>query len=198
MQDDDRTVARSRSESDRGRLWRSKPTQAAPLLLALTLGVLAGVGGYTFSYAKGLSYLSHDPRACVNCHVMQGQYDSWQKSGHHHVAVCIDCHLPHDFFGKWLVKSENGWRHSKLFTTGNFEQPITIKAGGRAVLQESCIHCHSSLTADMRSVAGHAGDLECTHCHADVGHGPRAGLGGPMTEMERRGLAASGEAKHGE
>ena len=187
-----------RSELKRTPQARSKPSQAAPLVLALALGALAGVGSYTFSYAKGLSYLSHDPRACVNCHIMQGQYDSWQKSGHHHVAVCIDCHLPHDFFRKWVVKSENGWRHSKLFTTGKFEQPITIKSGGRAVLQENCVHCHAGLTADMRSVSRHAGDLECTHCHADAGHVPRAGLGGPMTEAERRGAAAPSEKNHGD
>ena len=56
----------------------------------------------------------------------------------------------------------------------------------------------SGLTADMRSVSRHAGDLECTHCHADAGHGPRAGLGGPMTEAERRGAAAPSEKNHGD
>jgi cytochrome c nitrite reductase small subunit len=40
-------------------------------LLAILIGALAGIGGYTFYYAKGLSYLSNDPRACVNCHIMR-------------------------------------------------------------------------------------------------------------------------------
>jgi hypothetical protein len=30
------------------------------------------------------SYLSTDPRACVNCHVMNPQYDAWLKSGRRH------------------------------------------------------------------------------------------------------------------
>ena len=34
-------------------------------------------GAFTFVYAKGLSYLTPDPRACLNCHVMYSQYDGW-------------------------------------------------------------------------------------------------------------------------
>ena len=75
------------------------------LVLAALLGILAGVGSYTFVYAKGLSYMSSDPEVCANCHIMQPQYESWQKSSHHAVAGCVDCHLPHDFFGKYLAKA---------------------------------------------------------------------------------------------
>ena len=46
------------------------------LVLAVLLGILAGVGGYTFVYAEGLSYMSNDPKVCVNCHIMQPQYDA--------------------------------------------------------------------------------------------------------------------------
>ncbi|RYZ02419.1 MAG: cytochrome c nitrite reductase small subunit [Myxococcales bacterium] len=166
------------------------PASLGPLVLALALGVLAGVGGYTFSYAKGLSYLSTDPKACVNCHIMQREYDSWQKGGHHHTAVCIDCHLPHAFVPKYLAKAENGWRHGKLFTTGGFVEPIEVKAAGRAILQENCVRCHSGLTAELRRVAplsGHedAQNLPCTHCHWDAGHGDKAGVGGPLSPSER-------------
>ncbi len=161
----------------------------APLLLSVALGVLAGVGGYTFSYAKGLSYLSTDPKACVNCHIMQGEYDSWQKSSHHTVAVCVDCHLPHSFIPKYLAKAENGWRHGKLFTTGGFVEPIEVKAAGRKILQDNCVTCHESLTADMR-LHGQSGaqppgqEVACTHCHATAGHGPKAGVGGPRNAAE--------------
>jgi len=48
------------------------------VLFASSDGVLAGVGEFTFGYAKGLSYLSADPRACVNCHIMNEQYDALQ------------------------------------------------------------------------------------------------------------------------
>ena len=40
------------------------------IIAACLLGVPAGIGGFTFVYAKGFSYLSTDPRACVNCHIM--------------------------------------------------------------------------------------------------------------------------------
>ena len=87
---------------------RSRAGLGGLLLLGALAGVLLGVGGYTFHYAEGLSYLSTDPAACVNCHIMQPQYDSWQKSSHHAVASCVDCHLPHDFIGKYIAKAENG------------------------------------------------------------------------------------------
>ena len=35
------------------------------------VGLLVGIGSYTFYYAQGASYLSNDPRACVNCHIMR-------------------------------------------------------------------------------------------------------------------------------
>ena len=54
-------------------------------LLVIALGLGLGIGGYTFLYAKGLSYMSTDPEVCANCHIMQPQYDSWQKSSHHAV-----------------------------------------------------------------------------------------------------------------
>ena len=63
------------------------------------LGILTGIGAFTFGYGKGWSYLSNTPTTCANCHVMQGHYDSWQNSTHRHVAVCNDCHLPHNHFG---------------------------------------------------------------------------------------------------
>ena len=65
------------------------------IVLAILLGMLAGIGGFTFLYAEGFSYMSDNPKVCVNCHIMQPQYDSWQKASHHTVATCVDCHLPH-------------------------------------------------------------------------------------------------------
>lgn len=68
-----------------------------------------GVVGYTFVYAKGASYLTNDPKACANCHVMQDYYDAWIKSSHRAVAVCNDCHAPHDnMVRKYYVKADNG------------------------------------------------------------------------------------------
>lgn len=138
---------------------------------AISLGVLLGVGGYTFIYAKGFSYLSNDPAACMNCHIMREHYDSWVKASHHRAATCNDCHVPHTFPEKYLVKSENGWNHSRKFTLQNFQEPIRIRPKNLVALQHNCVHCHSGLVQD---IAAHrdveAGAARCTECHRSVGH----------------------------
>jgi cytochrome c nitrite reductase small subunit len=159
-------------------------------IAVVSIGVLAGMGFTTFNYAEGLSYLSTDPRACANCHIMQSQYDSWQKAGHHTVATCVDCHLPADFLGKYLAKSVNGWNHSKAFTLQDFHEPILLTPSNAQILQNNCVRCHADLVHDQTSVFAEQ-PTSCVRCHARVGHGPRAGLGGPLhpnplSELEGR------------
>jgi len=145
------------------------------LALGLTgiVGLFAGLGSYTFTYAHGLSYFSNDPKACMNCHVMREHFDGWQKSPHHAVATCNDCHTPHDFVRKYLSKAENGFWHSKGFTLQDYHEPIMIRARNVAVLQENCVGCHQQIVDGINT---HPGDpqkmLDCLHCHRDVGHGP--------------------------
>lgn len=170
---------------------RSAPAwPAAPILLSVALGALAGLGGYTYRYAEGLSYFKTDPEACVNCHIMQPQYDGWSKASHRDVAVCVDCHLPQDFVPKYIAKAENGWRHGKLFTTQTFREPIEIQPAGSAILQANCERCHAELTDAMTSLTAHerGSHLDqrfgCVHCHRTVGHGDMAGLGPPLRPHE--------------
>ncbi len=144
-----------------------------PVVLVALLGVLIGVGSFTFGYAKGFSYFSSDPAACANCHIMQDHFDTWQKSGHHHVAGCADCHLPHDFVRKYVAKADNGFFHSMAFTLDNFHEPIQIKPRNRRITQQSCVHCHSEVVHQMLPEAPTGEMLSCVHCHADVGHGPQ-------------------------
>ena len=152
------------------------------LACVVALGVLLGLGAMTLVYAEAASYLSADPRACVNCHIMQSQFDSWQKSSHQTVATCVECHLPHDFIPKYLGKAEHGWNHSVAFTLQNFHEPIEITPRSSAQLQGNCELCHASLVhAQMQ---GERDAPRCVHCHVDVGHGERAGLGGPITANE--------------
>lgn len=142
------------------------------MTLAILLGILIGTGAFTFRYAEGLSYLSADPRACVNCHIMTPQYDSWQKSSHHAAAACVDCHLPHDVVGKYIAKAENGYYHSKAFTLQHFHEPIMIKEKNGRILQHNCVACHADMINDMfRSYADEPDAVRCIHCHASVGHG---------------------------
>ena len=148
------------------------------VLLAVLVGLLAGIGGFTFLYAEGFSYMSSDPKACVNCHIMQPQYDAWQKGSHHAVATCVDCHLPHGFFRKWLAKGASGFHDSKAFTLQDFHEPIMIKPTMSRILQESCLHCHAALVRDLVvQTGGEDDEVRCVHCHRSVGHGETTGLG---------------------
>lgn len=142
--------------------------------LAALLGVLLGVGGYTFHYAEGTSYLSNDPKACVNCHIMREQYDGWQKSPHHANATCNDCHVPHDVVGKYMAKVDHGYRHSKAFTLQNFHEPIQITPGDLRIVQQNCVRCHEAFVSEIAPHAPGVRELvNCVQCHASVGHGPR-------------------------
>lgn len=147
----------------------------ACLLLAITsmVGLFAGLGTYTFTYAHGLSYFSNDPRACMNCHIMREQFDGWQKSPHHAVATCNDCHTPHSFVPKYLSKAENGFWHSKGFTLQDFHEPIMIRQKNVAVLQQNCVGCHQQIVDGINTHPGNPQKmLDCLHCHREVGHGP--------------------------
>lgn len=144
------------------------------LIVAAALGGLAGLGGFTFDYAEGLSYFSTDPRACKNCHIMNSEFDSWTKGPHHGAAGCVDCHLPHAFVPKYIAKAENGYHHSKGFTLLDFHEPILIKPKNAAILQANCLRCHEDLVHDIVRGGTTGGEASpCVHCHRGVGHGAR-------------------------
>jgi len=156
------------------------------IALGATLGLAVGLGGFTFAYAKGASYLTNDPNACANCHVMQGQFDAWVKGSHRSVAGCNDCHAPHTFFGKYATKARNGFWHSFYFTTGNFHEPIEIGQRNHEITEAACRSCHESIVHAIDSQGESAGVLparrpidseprkgepmSCVRCHRDVGH----------------------------
>ncbi len=142
------------------------------LILAILVGTVVGVGGYTFIYAKGYSYLSNNPEACTNCHVMRAQYDAWIKGSHKSVATCNDCHTPHNIVGKYAVKANNGFWHSFYFTTGHFPDTIEITKFDHKVVEAACRRCHENITSaiDGNVAHGKAEGLQCTRCHSSVGH----------------------------
>lgn len=155
------------------------------VIAGVTTGIALGLGVFTARYAGALSYLSNDPKACANCHIMQAQYDGWQKASHHTVATCVDCHLPHALLPKYIAKAENGYHHSMAFTRQDFAEPIRIKDANIERLQANCLRCHGELVHPLISTGSgtdrdQSGDrtVSCMHCHASVGHGEMAGLGG--------------------
>lgn len=146
---------------------------AAGVLLAALVGLFIGVSIGTFDYAEGTSYLSNDPAACVNCHIMREQHDSWMKGPHHAVATCNDCHVPANLIGKYWVKAEHGFRHSKGFTFQDFHEPIQIKDSSLEVVQNNCVRCHQGMVGQISAHMGEGEKINCVHCHAGIGHGPR-------------------------
>lgn len=134
------------------------------IVLALLAGALLGLGLFTFVYAKGGSYLTNDPAACANCHVMSQQYEAWLKSPHRRAAVCNDCHAPSGFAAKYFTKALNGFNHSLAFTTGRFPDNIQANARNKRITNEACLKCHEQMTHAI------AADGRCTTCHRDAGH----------------------------
>ena len=140
------------------------------VFLAAVAGLAVGVGGYTFLYARGYSYLTNNPAACSNCHIMQEYYDGWVKSSHRAVAACNDCHTPASLLPKYAVKASNGLWHSFAFTSGRFAEPIQIKPRNREVTERACRHCHQDIVVAIEGPHRAAGDLPCVRCHDSVGH----------------------------
>jgi cytochrome c nitrite reductase small subunit len=170
------------------------------LIVAGVVGAAAGIAVFTFHEGKGLSYMSNDPSACINCHVMQEQYDGWLHGSHARSGTtCNDCHTPHDStLAKYYVKAEHGYRHSKGFTLNDFHEPIQITPESKAVVAANCQRCHESISHDIAVEVygkahggsgvkqgdalglgsllgvgkGDVGAADCLHCHSKVGHGP--------------------------
>jgi cytochrome c nitrite reductase small subunit len=142
----------------------------SPLLLGVPLGLLLGVGIFTFGYARGDSYLTDDPTACNNCHIMHEQYEGWVKSSHRTVAVCNDCHAPAGAVNKYFTKALNGFNHSWAFTTGWYPDRVHITGRNQRVARASCLKCHAEVVDGIRSTRHGNQEVECVTCHLNVGH----------------------------
>lgn len=142
------------------------------IAVVVVLAVGAGLGAFTFGYAGGASYMTNDPAACANCHVMRGHYDDWRHSSHRAVAVCNDCHTPPGLVPKYMTKARNGFWHSFYFTTGTFHEPIQITSRNRVVTETACRKCHAMIVAaiDPNPHVNQADATSCIRCHSTVGH----------------------------
>lgn len=147
---------------------RNVATSTVGLATTALVGLTVGLAGFTFVYAKGSSYLTNDPAACANCHVMQEHFDGWTKSSHRAVAACNDCHTPPGLVGKYATKASNGFWHSYAFTLGDFHEPIQIKPSNREVTEQACRGCHHDVVHALEP--GQTQKMTCIHCHRSVGH----------------------------
>ncbi len=155
----------------------------AAFAVAISIGLLAGLGAFTFVYARGYSYMSDNPGACANCHVMWDHYDAWLKSSHSPATTCNDCHTPPSPVETYVVKARNGFWHSFYFTTGVYPDPLRITPANRDVTERACRHCHEAMIAGINQPAHESPTgsadvtsrqtrehLPCMSCHANVGH----------------------------
>ncbi len=155
------------------------------LAVAVLIGALVGLAAFTFDYAEGFSYLSDNPRACDNCHIMNDEYDSWRKGPHHADATCNGCHVPPQFPAHYLAELRNGFNHSFGFTFQPaspdrpgahtvIHEPIRIKPKNSQILQDNCLRCHGDFVHDVvRGSTWADNAVRCVHCHFAVGHGAR-------------------------
>jgi cytochrome c nitrite reductase small subunit len=122
----------------------------------LLLGILAGMAVFTFRTSRAWSYLSDDPSACMNCHIMAPQYATWSHSSHRGKAVCNDCHVPHNnIFNKYFFKAKDGLRHATIFTMRAEPQVIFIRNAGIKVVKDNCVRCHNQ-------------QMYCMQCHIKI------------------------------
>jgi len=145
----------------------------------ISLGILFGLGFLILHISNATSYLSNNPKACINCHVMTTEYASWERSSHARVATCNDCHVPHDnFISTYAFKASDGLRHATMFTFRLEPQVIQIKEAGINVVQENCIRCHEkqvdqsylSKSINLKEHEKGIGKL-CWDCHRETPHG---------------------------
>lgn len=157
-------------QSTRRRTWGATLLFAVAAVFGAATGSAVGIGSYVFVYAEGASYLTDDPDACANCHVMRAHLDAWSRSSHHAVAVCNDCHAPRGLVGKYAVKAINGWNHSVAFVSGGFAEPFHVTPMNRRVTEDACRTCHGEIVAAIDHPGGDAERLSCVRCHPRVGH----------------------------
>jgi len=165
------------------------------------LGVAAGLGLVLVRVSELPSYLTEDPRACINCHIMLPEYTTWQHSSHAKAAVCNDCHVPHDSLArKYAFKARDGMRHATIFALRREPQVIEARTPSRQVIEANCRRCHTETVGQVPSL--HDGGRSCTDCH-DVPHGGVRGLGStpntpnPRWRPEPKQPARANEASMG-
>lgn len=161
-----------------GKLSKLKPPKVWRIPVIILLATIVGVGSFILKTSRVMSYMTDDPKACLNCHVMTPQYITWDHSSHGEVTNCNDCHVPHDnVLRKYAFKAKDGMYHAAVFTLRAEPQVIKMHEMGQEVVQENCIRCHSDQITDGKLttwIEGHKTDRtdrQCWECHREVPHG---------------------------
>jgi cytochrome c nitrite reductase small subunit len=155
------------------------PSLRGKVFLLVLCGIVGGLGAYTLYASRAWGYLSDEPSACVNCHIMGPFYATWSHGSHGRDATCNDCHVPHEgVVRKWMFKGMDGVRHAAVFTLRGERQVIQATEGSDGVIMRNCVRCHTELNTefvktgrlDYKAVML-GGGKACWDCHRDVAHG---------------------------
>lgn len=157
------------------------------LAVAGLAGALCGLALFLVHISNFFSYLSDNPKTCVNCHVMVPQYVTWFHSSHREVATCNDCHVPQDNIIKtYGFKAIDGMKHSVIFTLRAEDQAIMIGKMGKSAVQTNCQRCHRQLFEQASYLPQTLKNFHlrtertCWECHREVPHGTARSLAGPQ------------------
>ncbi|BCR05303.1 c-type cytochrome [Desulfuromonas versatilis] len=149
------------------------------------VATVIGTAAFLVNESRMLSYLSSDPKVCINCHTMNTHYATWQHSSHREEATCVDCHLPRDsFLNKMIAKSRDGFNHSLAMTLGSYGSNLRVTDDAARRIQDNCISCHQEAVSQMlaNSELYQHGDADvqmgrrCWDCHREVPHGTTRNL----------------------
>lgn len=155
------------------------------LMAILSVTAAIGLFLYVVQQSRALSYLSSDPKVCINCHTMNTSYATWQHSSHRGKASCVDCHLPRDsFVNKMISKSRDGYKHATAMTLRSYGNVLRISDDAARRIQDNCISCHSAAVSQMLENSQHyqrtdlsvAMGRRCWDCHRRVPHGTTRSL----------------------
>jgi nitrate/TMAO reductase-like tetraheme cytochrome c subunit len=164
----DRVLEAIESILERSTQWVGR--LSAPILGAVGVVVMVGVGAGGYYAYRTYDYVQHDNNFCMSCHLMQEPFDLFAKSAHQGLG-CKACHQP------TLIA------RSQMALTQIVENPGEINAHAE-VPNERCAHCHIEGDPEkwrlVANSAGHkvhleSGDpslegLQCVECHSTSVH----------------------------
>jgi len=145
---------------------------------------VVGLFAYVAHESRVLTYLSSDPKVCINCHTMNAPYATWQHSSHRDLATCVDCHLPRNsHLEKLIAKARDGYKHSMAMTWGGYGSNLRISRDAAERIQANCVSCHREIVSGILASAKpyHESDEVplgrlCWECHRTLPHGTTRSL----------------------
>lgn len=154
------------------------------IILLVICGVIFGGGLYFMYLLRVHTYLTDDPKACINCHIMTPYYATWMHSSHGRNTTCNDCHVPHEnVIKKYAFKGMDGMKHLFAFVTKNEPQVPQAQKKSSQVIMNNCIRCHTDLNCQLVKagkvdymMTKEGNGKACWDCHRGVPHGGKNSL----------------------